>query len=224
MKELEEYVAGLFARYPETSETKELKSEILSNLEAKVKDHMQDGMTYEDAVIRATKSIDSIDFLIDGHQSVYLYRFISELVQMALLSVLIAWIVTIPLRIVWIGMWVNSLFTFAVALCGLLYVILLALKNSRWANSVSSVNLVKLGKLRKAVWMLWGMYVLVMTAFTAAVKFASNVWFGRAIQIDGPYQFAVVSIDFALPFLSIIVPIIFHQARILAEKYGVNAS
>ncbi|MFM1653309.1 permease prefix domain 1-containing protein [Brevibacillus sp. B_LB10_24] len=224
MKELEEYVAGLFAGYPVTSEIKELKSEILSNLEAKVTDYMQDGMTYEEAVIRATKSIDSIDFLIDGHQRVHLYRFSLELVQMALLFVLVAWIVTIPLRIVWTGIWVNGLFTLAVAACGLIYMILLALKNSRFANAVASVDLVKLGKWRKAVWMLWGIYILVMTAFTAAVKFGSNVWFGRAIQIDGPYQFAVVSLDFALPFLSIIVPIIFHQARILAEKYEVNAS
>ena len=45
MRELENYVDTLFANHKKTKETIDLKDEILSNLEAKVADYMEEGVT-----------------------------------------------------------------------------------------------------------------------------------------------------------------------------------
>lgn len=52
MKELREYVDRLFAAHKESRETRELKEEIISNLEAKVADLMEEGLPFPEAFSR----------------------------------------------------------------------------------------------------------------------------------------------------------------------------
>ncbi|UFJ41125.1 permease prefix domain 1-containing protein [Brevibacillus humidisoli] len=222
MKELERFVEDLFANYRETREIQELKREILSNLEAKATDYIAEGIPYLEAVHRATRHMDTVDFLVEDHQPVYVNRYKTDLVQTALLYLLVGWILTIPIRMVSTGVWVNNLFTLAVALCTVAYFLLASKKDDHFRNAVSIIHPMKLAKRSKAAWVIWAMYVLMMTAYTAAIWFGSDLWFGRPISIDGPYQFAVAAVDFAAPFAAIVVPLLFQTAHRLASRYEVN--
>ena len=51
------------------------------------------------------------------------------------------------------------------------------------------------------------MFFLVYEAIMAASTFGSNIWFGRPLDISGPYQFANIAICFYAPLLTITIPI-----------------
>lgn len=110
MEELKSYVELLFSRYRNSARILELKEEILSNLEAKVEDLTAQGMEKEEAVRQAKASITSVDGLIDGNCLVYYNRYKTEVTQVAVLYGVIAWILTLPLKIVDTGIWVNEVF------------------------------------------------------------------------------------------------------------------
>jgi len=113
-EELNHYVDHLFRKYKPTQQIRELKAEILSNLEAKVADLTASGMNDHEAVQQAKNSIRSVDHLVDGNIRVFIHPFRLELVQMGLLFSLIAWILTIPFRIFGLGVLLN---TILMALC-----------------------------------------------------------------------------------------------------------
>lgn len=219
MIELKQFVEELFAKHPKTKEVQELKSEVLSNLEAKVSDYLAEGMSYENALSRATKDFDTVDLLIEGNKAVYINQYRWNLLQTSLIYVLIFWIISLPLRIVSIGMWLNSLFTLVVLLSVILYVIMIWFRKDQFLNAVQVVNTNKLKKRSQIAWLLWGLYVLAMTLSTTALQFGSNIWFQRPVHIDGPYQFALIAIKYVYPILTVIIPIIIHQAFKLVYKH-----
>lgn len=223
MEDLKRYVDKLFAGHKETKEVGELKAEILGNLEARVADHMEEGRTYEEAVALATRSLDTVDYLIPDQKPVYRNRYRLELLQASLLYTVIAWILTIPLRAMFFGRFlVNNLLFLAVVILGVIFLVLSARKDENYLNAVAPVNKKKLTRYRKAAWLVWALFMVVMTAFTTAIRFGSNIWFGRAVQIDGPYQFAVIAAAYAVPFITIILPLLFSKACTLAEKHEVD--
>ena len=59
MDELKRYVDKLFAGHKETKEVRELKAEILGNLEARMADHIEEGFPYNEALTRAMRSLDT---------------------------------------------------------------------------------------------------------------------------------------------------------------------
>ena len=102
MDDLKRYVDKLFAGHKETREVRELRDEILGNLEARVADHMEEGMTYDEAVAQARRYLDTVDYLIPEQKPVYRNRYMLELLQAGLLYTVIAWILTIPLRVMFV--------------------------------------------------------------------------------------------------------------------------
>lgn len=70
MNRLKEHVDRLFSGYKESSQIRELKDEILSNLEAKVADLTSNGMEYHQAVSITVEQFNQIDGLIDDHKKV----------------------------------------------------------------------------------------------------------------------------------------------------------
>lgn len=219
---LEKHIDHLFAHYRQTKETAELKSEMLSNLEARVADYTQSGMAYEDAVNLAIQNLDTIDFIVDDHQSIYINRFKFDLVQTGFIYILIGWILSIPLRMNTSGIWVNTLLSVFVLIGAIIYVLLLMKRNDTSFDTIAALNLARLARAGKAAWIVWGLFVAANFAVTTAHRFGSNLWFGRAIHIDGPYQFSVIAIDYLIPLFTIIVPFIFNKAIALASKHEVT--
>lgn len=219
MSSLKAHVDNLFKGYKESRQILELKDEIFSNLEARVADLKADGMTHPQAVRAAIESIGSVDHLIDGNQTVYINRYRVELLQLALLYSLVGWIITIPPRIIGAGLLLNYLLLAVAAVTGILYVILSARKDRDYLDRTATCSIRSASRYRKLAWLIWGLFIVVSVLSVTAIHFGSNIWFGRPITISGPYQFAVLGINYALPFTSVIIPLLISESVRLMQKH-----
>ncbi len=224
MNSLERYVNSLFKGYKNNEEIMELKAEILSNLEAKVADLQAKGTDYDQAVKLASENFDSdnVDSLIDGNKKIYVNRYKLEFLQLAFLYVLVAWIVTIPFRIAGMGIVLNGLLLIAAIVVGAVFYILNAKKKSGYNDATSFYNIKSAMRYKKVAWLVWGLFVITTTVSITAIQFGSNIWFSRPIGVSGPYQVALLVIRYALPFVSIIIPMLFSTCPKLIDKYKVG--
>lgn len=222
MDELRKYVDSLFARYKMTGEVAELKEEILGNLEARVADYLGEGMTSSEAVALAKSNLGSIEFLIPHQRPVYVNRYRLELLQTALLYTVIAWILTIPLRLTFPGALVNTLLLLAAVGLGIAYLLLSSRKDEGYLSATAPLDQNRLGRHSRTAWLLWVLFVAVTAALTTAKQFGSEIWFGRPLHLDGPHRFAQIAVFYALPVVTIVLPLLYSKARTLTEKYEVE--
>jgi len=221
MDVLRNHVENMFRSYKENKQIRELKNEILSNLEAKAADLAANGMEYNDAVNKAKDSITSIDHLIDVNIRVYINKYKLEYLQIVLLYSIIAWIVTIPLKIIGAGILINLLFFILSFIIGIFYFQLCRKEKVEYFSIESFLNIQRAYKIRKIAWILWLLFIVSSILLTTAVQFGSNIWFSRPVNISGPYQFAVMVLRYMLPFISIIFPLIINAAPKLILRYEV---
>ena len=222
MDSLKNHVDSMFSRYKGNKKMDELKYEILSNLEAKVDDLIASGVERSEAINRAKESINSIDYLIDGNKQIYVNKYKLEYIQIVLLYSIIAWILTIPVKIVGIGIILNIILFICSTIIGIRYLLLNRKGDSEYFQCKSTINIQLTFKVRKIVWIIWLLFIVASTLYTTAIQFGSNIWFSRRVIITGPYQFAVVAISYALPLISIIIPLIINVAPKLILKYEVG--
>lgn len=221
MKDLEKYVDRLFENYKKTEETEDLREEILSNLEARIKDNMDSGLEYKKAYKEAIKNIQSIDMFIDDNKKIYINRFKKELAQIGVLYALIGWILTIPLRLIFKST-VNNIFMIALICTGIIYLFMIYKKDDEYLSQTSTIDMNDINTIKNYTWIVWGIFVLLIMIVNFGVRFASNIWFSRPIRIDGPYQFAMIAGGFFIPLLSIIIPLFINRACKLINEYEVN--
>lgn len=222
MDDLEKYVDNMFNKYEETNQIKELRYEVLSNLKAKIDDLTDNGMEYSKALNKAKDSISNIDHLIEHNVEIYVNRYKLEYMQIVLLYLIIGWIITIPIRIIVTGTMLNTAFFIFSSIVGIAYILSNKKIKNYYYDKKDFINLHSVCKLRKISWILWSIFVIVCTLFTTAIQFGSNIWFLSAINISGPYNLALILIRYALPFISIIIPLIFNIAPKLILKYEVG--
>ncbi|GMA51513.1 hypothetical protein GCM10025857_28700 [Alicyclobacillus contaminans] len=206
MNPLERYVDRLFAKHQLTPEIRELRDEILTNLEARVSDLVTSGCTDAEALAIAVNSIPDVHFLIGSHVYIRVDPYIQEVTQIGVLYLTIAWVCTIPLRVFPLGIIANSLLMVLLVAAGILYLSLILSKHPK-QSMVKCIDVNKAKRVRNGVWWLWSLYLAMSTAFTFGTRFASNLWFHRPVQMDGPYQLASVAVPFLLPFVTVIVPL-----------------
>lgn len=219
MESLQYHVDRLFQKYRGSKQIEELKWEVLSNLEAKVADLVANGLSLDEAVKKAKANLPSIDSIVGERRKVYILPLLQELLQFGLLYGLIAWIVTMPLRIWGMGIFLNySLFAICI-LMGIVYLILLRFNRPVSSHQLTSMNVRSAFLLRKTGWMLWVLYIVGTLVFTTALHFGSNLWFSTPVNLTGPYQFANIGVAYALPFLSILIPLWLHAFPRLILKY-----
>ncbi len=216
VKELKIYVDQLFKKYKNNRKAADLKEEILSNLEAKWMDFINQGMSEKEALLKVKNSITSIDGLVEDNKLFYASRFKLERLQLILMYLIIAWILTTPVMIFHRYSLLNTLLILAVIITGICYVIKYKqLKNN---DIISSQPIESYQKWKKAIWLLWGIFFLVNILLITGINFASNIWFLRPIKIGGPYQFAMIAIQYYIPFITILIPIaVSHIYKILLK-------
>lgn len=223
MNELEGYVDRLFAKYKRSPRTRDLKAEIVANLEAKREDLAASGLSEAEAVRRAEADIPDVDFLFDGERRVYYTRMKLEALQRILIAVLTGWIVTIPMLLFGIGTLANAVFFLAVVALGLYY-LLFRRNNARSAAPKAETRRVSAAAFRKRekiTWTLWAAFLAVCLAAVTALRFGSALWFSEKVRIDGPYSLAVLLISYAIPLLTAVVPVSVAIPRKLIPKYEV---
>lgn len=219
MNRLERHVEKLFADYQETAEVKEWKEEILSNLEAKSADFQAQGMEAAEADEKAVGALERVDFLFADTVAVYVNRWRLEVVQILLLYMLVAWIITIPLTVLGLAMRLHFVLLLASVVIGLIYLSLYLRRGGRLDEKIVSFRRTALLRLRKLVWIGWSALVMALLAGLTLSQFGSNIWFQRPVSISGPYQFATLVVGFGLPFISVIIPLVVSAALRLIDKY-----
>jgi len=219
------HVNRLFAHAQDTLDNRELKEEIHSNLAARIDDYISQGMSEEKAFQTAIQHIAGMDQVMSDHRRVQRVPYWTALLQSALIYSLIAWIITIPTRVVVHGSAINNLLMLVSLLVGGAYVLyMLTNRTNDPATSVQTtvIRTHAFMQWNRRIWLLWAVFMIVLWGTQAALRFGSNIWFNRPIQVDGPYQFAVMAIAFAIPLLSVIIPLVVHRAYRIISKYEVS--
>ncbi|MGO4733839.1 permease prefix domain 1-containing protein [Paenibacillus sp. 2KB_22] len=219
------HVNRLFAHAQDTLDNRELKEEIHSNLAARIDDYISQGMSEEKAFQTAIQHIAGMDQVMSDHRRVQRVPYWTALLQSALIYSLIAWIITIPTRVVMHGSAINNLLMLVSFLVGGAYVLyMLTNRTNDPATSVQTtvIRTHAFMQWNRRIWWLWAVFMIVLWGTQAALRFGSNIWFNRPIQVDGPYQFAVMAIAFAIPLLSVIIPLVVHRAYRIISKYEVS--
>ncbi len=224
MSELQRYVNALFAHYRDTKQIKDLKEEILGNLEARKTDLMAAGADEAEAISKAKQSITSADGLIDGNKEIFINQLWREWLQWVLIYLLSACIVSVPMLLFHIGTPLSTLLFLAAALAGILYLRFNSKAFGVHFEKRTYISLPRVRRIRNLVWIFWAAFTLMYTAATTAMYFGSNIWFSRRVSIDGPYQLAVVLILYAVPFFTVILPLAVHKIPSLVLKYEVQSN
>lgn len=223
MNELVRHVEKLFADYPQTSEIHDLKEEVLTNLEAKAEDLMEKGMSYKEACEHAIQGIDTIEFMTEGaSRTIDINQAGHELIQSGFIFALLTWIISIPSRVFVEGRLLNNGLTALCIILGFIYVLFLLNRRSdamKPSNGIT-VDLPRIRKWRSRVWMWWGLTIGVVLATVTASRFGSHIWYGRPIELSGPYQYAHLLFQYAGPLLSIAIPLFLHRACTILQRSG----
>ncbi|MBB6023432.1 hypothetical protein HNR77_004532 [Paenibacillus sp. JGP012] len=225
---IDRHLDRLFAGTRNTIEHQELKEEIRSNLTARIEDYLSEGMSEEQAFQTAIQHISGVEELMGEYLSVERVPYWTTLWQSALMYSLVAWIVTIPMRVMVAGAALNNLLLIVSLVVGAGYVFYLISNRGNGENESSlgqkttRIRMPLMKKWQRRVWWLWAGFVLALWGTQAALRFGSNIWFDRPIEVEGPYQLAVILIAFAVPLLSIMVPLIVNRAYRIVSKYEVS--
>lgn len=180
---------------------------------AKRDDLIAQGLSAEKATEKAKESLSAIDYLIDGNQLTDVSKYHLECMQTLLLNCIVFWIFSFPLLCTHYAL-TSYIGLLCVIISGCVYI---SQKNKK-ENVIAFLSLSASEHRRKAAWIIWGAFFLVAVGTMAALTFGSDIWFGRPLNITGPYQLANIAVQFYLPLLTIIIPITISSfSRILLK-------
>lgn len=220
MSDLRDYVDELFHGCGNSKKTRELKEEVMGNLEARKLDLMELGHSEIEAEFIARSYITSVDELMGNEVEVNQNSYQLEIVQIVLLGALVSWIVSIPgffFRSLFV---INTLSFFAVLAFGVYYIYLLVSYKKKQPAS-KKVSLIWWSKATRMAWIVSGIYVLIGVFTTTGIYFGSNIWFRRPISIEGPYQFAHILSSYLAFLYVLVIPIIFRCCKNIWKKHEV---
>jgi len=217
MTDLQKYVDSLFRQQKLTPELKDLKEEIVSNMIAKRDDLIAQGMDAERAAEKAKQSLSDVDFLIDGNQLTDVGKYHLECIQTVLLNCIIFWIFSFPLLFTGYASFSYTGLALVIV-SGCTYI----LRRNQPTSRVGFLSVTASKRRKKMVWTIWGLFFFIAVGTMAALTFGSNIWFGRPLNISGPYQMANIAVRFYLPMLTILIPITFgnFQKLLLKNRKG----
>lgn len=214
MTELKEYVDGLFRNQHLTPEVKDLKEEILSNMLAKREDLIAQGLDVESATEKAKKSMLTVDSLIDENQLTDIEMYHLECAQALFLNCIIFWIFSLPLLFTCYALF-SYIGLMIVIASGCVYIS----KKGKNVKHIAFLSIKVSEQRKRTTWIIWGLFFFVVIGIMIVLTFGSDLWFGRPLNINGPYQMANTAVRFYLPLLTIIIPItISNFSKILLKN------
>ncbi|MFJ8064043.1 permease prefix domain 1-containing protein [Psychrobacillus sp. NPDC096426] len=217
MNEVREHVDKMFAKYPKTDETRELKEEVIGNLEAEIEDLQSNGVSFDEAFRISIGKMEKLDELIDGVKTVRISNILTEMMQWTLIYTLIAWILTIPLSVFHSVRSTSWILFIIITILGVIYLILYSIKGIL-QKYIMNINLFKIDRWKKFIWIIWFLFILIKWGMVTAITFGSNIWFWRPISINGPYEFAGISLMYAVPLITIIIPLLMSRLKKIIDR------
>ncbi len=215
MIDLKDYVEELFRHQRLTPEVKDLKEEILSNMTAKMNDLIAQGMEADVAAKKARESLSSIDYLIDGNQLTDVSKYRLECMQTIFLNCIVFWFFSLPLLFTHLAVF-SYLGILLTVSSGIAYF----LQGRQQTGVVAFLSIHTRERRKKIAWIVWGLFFVVCAGTMAALTYGSDIWFGRPLNISGPYQMANIAARFYMPLLTILIPITFSSCTKLLLKNG----
>lgn len=223
MNEVRKYVNKMFTGYPKNEETLELKEEVIGNLEAEIEDLVANkGLTAKQAFRISTEKMPKLDSVIEGLQTVQLSKVLVELTQWSLIYLLLAWIISIPFNVFSSLRATSWLLLMIILIIGVFYIVLKIIASS--LTNERTIQLAFMKKWQKVIWIIWALFMVVQWGMITAIYFGSDLWFGRTISIEGPYQFGQTIATYLAPFFSIIVPLLMNRFKNIVIRGGNEAS
>lgn len=204
MEELQKYVDSLFKHQRKSEQAEELKEEILSNMIAKKNDLMSQGIDEKEAIKEVENGLLSVEGLVDDNQLTDMRKYHLECSYTVFLNSILFWIFTLPLLFM-----NNNILVFIGLLMTVISVgiYLYRLKFSKEKENYAFLSLTENKKRKKTVWTIWSIFFVVVAAAILGVLFASDIWFGRPVEITGPYELAKILVLFYIPLLTIFIPL-----------------
>ena len=204
MIEVSKYIDMLFSYQRKNAKTEALKEKILNEIIINVNDLLLQGVDEIDALKKVKESVTKEERLIDGNQVTDIHEYLVQCSYSVLLNCTLFWIFSLPL-----------LFVKYAPICyiGLVLTLIAAIfyifqsKCNKKTNTFALVSILESKKRKKTIWRLWGIFFSVSVAVKMAVLFSSNLWFGRPIEITGPYSLINIVLPFYVPLLSVFIPI-----------------
>ena len=147
----------------------------------------------------------SLEELVWDTQPVYYYPFLAECCQVVLLHALLLWVLLLPLMLVNTG-FIATLATWGAFLLAVGSAVACLVLRVQDTKVVRTVRLGALRRFARTVWLVWAVFFAVCVLAVTAVLFGSNLWFGRPVVIDGPYQFGVLAARYYLPLVTAVLP------------------
>lgn len=223
MNDVRKYVNKMFSGYPKNDETLELKEEVIGNLEAEIEDLVTNkGLTVKQAFRISTEKMTKLDGVIEGVQTVQLSKVLVELTQWSLIYLLIAWIISIPFNM-FSSLRATSWLLFTIILIiGVFYILLKIIAGS--LTNERTIQLAFMNRWQKWIWIIWALFMVAQWGMITAIHFGSDLWFGRNISIEGPYQFGQTIAAYLAPFFSVIVPLLINRFKNIVIRGGNGAN
>lgn len=218
MNNVRRHIDKMFAKYPQTEETQDLKEEVIGNVEAEIEDLQNNGISFEEAFRVSIEKVSSLDELIVGIKFFSVRKIVFDLLQWALIYTVIAWILTIPLSMFGPVRKISWLLFFLILFIGSSYFLLYLIRQSI-LNGKIRVDLFKIARLKRFVWVVWLGFQLISWGIVTALHFGSDIWFSRGISINGPYEFGMIVINYSLPLITIIIPLVVNKLELYVEQH-----
>ncbi|MFD1927044.1 permease prefix domain 1-containing protein [Sporosarcina siberiensis] len=218
MNKIRKHIDKVFSKYPKTNETLDLKEEVIGNLEAEIEDLQNSGVSFEEAFHVSIEKMPDFAEVIEGSKSVDKNKLVFGMLQWMLIYLLVTWIITMPLSIIGNFRNVSFLLFFAIIIVSGIYG-LLVITRDLIVKGITHIDLFKVAKVKKTVWIIWGLFLLIAWGGITGLHFASNIWYSNPITISGPYQFANIFALYALPLITIIVPLLSNRLEKTITQY-----
>lgn len=204
MSEVSKYIDMLFSYQRKNAKTEALKEKLLNEMISNINDLLLQGADEVDALKKVKESVTKEEWLIDGNQITDMQEYLVQCSYSVLLNCTLFWIFSLPL------LFVKYAF---ICYIGLVLTLIVAVfyifesKRNKKTNILALVSISESRKRKKTIWRLWGIFFSFSIVVKMAVLFSSNLWFGRPIEITGPYSFINIVLPFYVPLLSVFIPI-----------------
>lgn len=219
MKELERYVKQLFRQQADTAEMRDLKEEILSNMQAQKADLMAQGLSEDEAIRQVKNSLPSLDGMVEDQQLTWVDRYHTDCLRATLLSSIVYWILILPTQVL---TWAQSKWylLFGVGIT-LIFAVAYWVQKSLHQDRAELRTISECRRKVDLVWKFWGALVAVMLLTGMGVYWASDIWFHRPLhlpRINGPWSLALTLLPFYLLALTALVPLTVAQFPKMLQK------
>lgn len=216
MNEVIKFIDMLFSHQRKNIKTDASKEKLLNQMTGNINDLLLQGKDEVEALKIAKKNVADVEWLNADNQLTDMQEYLAQCSYSTLLNCTLFWIFSLPLLFVkyapicFVGLVLTLIF-------GIFYI--LKSKKNKTTNILALVSISKSRQRKKTVWILWGISFSILIITKVAALFGSNLWFGRPIEITGPYSVINIALQIYVPMLTVFIPITVGGFTNILSKY-----